>query len=184
MCKTRAHPPFTHVPPQGPTTRPGQSHCTGDRRLSAPFSPARMQHIHRDAHSPIGKRLGPAPPTPAPPRAGRVTLRAPPRWRSGHTHGLLGGPLSPFLPAGSPQRGVLPKVQSPPGPSSSRASLRPGTSGAHGAGVCRRSRRRRSPVSQPPLARPELRRVPPRRACALGTPLAGAGPERAAEVTR
>lgn len=137
-----------------------------------------------DAHSPIGKRLGPAPPTPAPPRAGRVTLRAPPRWRSGHTHGLLGGPLSPFLPAESPQRGVLPKVQSPPGPRSSRASRRPGTSGAHGAGDCRRSRRRRSPVSQPPLARPEPRRVPPRRACALETPPAGAGPERAAEVTR
>lgn len=116
MCKTRAHPPFTHVPPQGPTTRPGQSHCTGDRRLSAPFSPARMQHIHRDAHSPIGKRLGPAPPTPAPPRAGRVTLRAPPRWRSGHTHGLLGGPLSPFLPAGSPQLGFSPKCNPRPAP--------------------------------------------------------------------
>lgn len=104
-------PPFTHVPPQGPTTRPGQSHCTGDRRLPAPFGCARLQHTYRGAHSPIGKRLGPAPPTPTPPRAGRVTLRAPPRWRSGHTHGPLGSLWVPSSPREIPSVGFSPRCR-------------------------------------------------------------------------
>lgn len=114
------------------------------------------------------------------------------RLLSGPRH--VGGAGTPTGPAGAweslPPRGEPPAWGSPPRrsprrvPRSSRASRRPGTSGAHGAGHCGRSRRRRSPVPPPPLARPEPRRLPPRRACALGAPLAGAGPERAAEVTR
>lgn len=113
------------------------------------------------------------------------------RLHSGPRHaGEAGTPTGRLGASESlPPRGKSPEWSSPQGAAPARSPFipcirRPGTSGAHGAGDCRRSRRRRSPVSPPPLARPEPRRVPPRRACALGTPLAGAGPERAAEVTR
>lgn len=137
-----------------------------------------MQHTHRGAHSPPVRGWAPRRPSCSPRQVG---LLSGPRHAGGEgTPTGRAGACESLPPAGSPQHGAAPS----PGPRSSRASLRPGTSGAHGAGHCGRSWRRRSPVPSPPLARPEPSRVPPRRACALGAPLAGAGQKRAAEVTR
>lgn len=154
---TDASPPRSVVP--GCST-PTKTRTVPSVRGWAPRRPPRLPHEQVGLHS-------------GPRHAGEAGT---PTGRSGASE--------PLPPRGKSPAWVLPKVQPPARSSFIPCIRRPGTSGAHGAGDCRRSRRRRSPVSPPRLARPELRRVPPRRACALGTPLAGAGPERAAEVTR
>lgn len=149
----------------------------GSARLDAAHPP-RCPQSHRYEAGPLADH--PCSPT------GRFSYSQGPATLAERAHPRAArGPKSPFLPAGSPQRGSLPKEQPwPVAPRSPRASCRPGTSRAHGAGDCGRSRRRRSPAPSPLLARPEPSQVPPRRACALAAPLAGAGPERATEVTR